>query len=507
MAEKFVMSIDCSTTATKAIVWNRYGHAVAEGRATYPLHQPQPDWYEQDAEDWWASLCKATHECLAQIEAHQIEALCIANQRETVVPVDVEGRPLRPAISWLDERSRAQVGQITDTFGWEAFHQLTGKPPSVNVVPPKLLWLHQHESGLIEKSHKLLDTHAFLLHRLTGRFRTSLPSADPQGLIDMQGRKWATDLLPELGVKLEQLPELMEPGSVIGAVSASAARATGLLQGLPIIAGCGDGQSAGLGANALDDGRVYLNLGTAVVSGAISEAYLADKAFRTLMAPIPGLYFFEHVLKGGVFTVSWFIERFAADLCANAESISAEEQLEAAASVIPPGAQGLMLVPYWNSVMSPFWDSAASGMTIGWGGSHQRAHFYRAILEGIAFEQRLVGDMMMEALGQRFQEYVTMGGGSRSPLWCQIMADVTGVPVIRAASTEATSLGVAILAAAAVGWYSDVAVAANAMTSTSEQFEPVPETQALYEPLFQEVYRHLFTTMQPLLNRLTALTH
>ena len=510
MPNKLVLSIDCSTTAVKVIAWNQRGQPVAEGRATYPLHQPEPNWYEQDAEDWWRGLCLALHDCLNQndasgINATRIESICITHQRETIVPVDASGAPLRSAISWLDERCRAEVTQISNIFGWDAFHQLTGKPPSVNVVPPKFLWLAQHEPGLLEKTHKFLDTHAFLVHRLTGHFRTSLPAADPQGLVDMQKRAWATDLFEELGVAPRQFPDLVEPGSVIGTIHPSAAAATGLPVGLPVIAGAGDGQSAGLGANALGNGRVYLNLGTAVVSGALSQEYKADRAFRTMMAPIPGEYYYECVLKGGVFTVAWFVERFAPELQHGEQTI--EEQLESAAAQVPPGALGLMLVPYWSSVMNPYWDPLASGITLGWNGAHGREHFYRALLEGVAFEQRLVGDKKMAVLGQTFREYVTMGGGSRSPLWCQIMADVTGVPVVRTTSTEATSLGAAILAATASGWYSSAYSAAEAMTTDGEKFDPIPKNQAIYEPLYQEVYQHLFPTLQKLSNRLTELTH
>ncbi len=271
---------------------------------------------------------------------------------------------------------------------------------------------------------------------------------------------------------LDQFSELVEPGSVIGLVTPEAAQATGLPSGLPVVAGAGDGQCAGLGANATGDGRAYLNLGTAVVSGAMSKEYLTDRAFRTLYAPIAGSFFVEHVLRGGVFTIGWFVDKFAADLRNSWLPLSPEELLEAAAAKVPPGAAGLMLVPYWNNVMNPYWDPSASGIMIGWTGVHGREHFYRAILEGIAYEQRLVGDAMMAATGQRFTAYVTMGGGSRSTLWCQIVADVTGVPVLRSTSTEATCLGAGILAAAAMGWYGDVKQAADAMTGTAERFDP-----------------------------------
>lgn len=507
MADTLVIGIDSSTTACKAIAWDRSGRAVAEGRASYPLLQPEPTWYEQNAEHWWAGLCTALKELTDQIDVARVAALGITHQRETFVPVDKEGRPIRNAILWLDERSRAQVAFLERTIGRDRLHRISGKPPSMTPSLPKIVWLTQHEPDVVARTHKFLDAHAFLVHRLTGAFRTSLACADPMGLIDMQTHTWSEELMQELGLRVDQFSDLVPPGAVIGQVSDTAAAATGLPAGLPVVAGAGDGQCAGLGANATGGGRAYLNLGTAVVSGAISTEYLTDRAFRTLYAPLPGAYFLETVLRGGVFTVGWFVEKFAGDLRDSWLPLSPEEMLEAAAAKVPPGALGLMLVPYWNNVMNPYWDPAASGIIIGWTGTHGREHFYRAILEGVAFEQRLAGDGVMEAMGRRFTEYVVMGGGSRSRLWCQIVADVTGVPIVRSTTTEATCLGAGILAAAAAGWYPDAKSAADAMTGTADRFTPDPGMQALYEPLYREVYQPLFPTIQSLVDRLTELTH
>lgn len=498
MGEKssLVIGIDSSTTACKAIAWDANGRAVAEGRAAYPLLTPAPHWYEQDARQWWAGLCVALKELLAQIEPAQVEALCITHQRETFVPVDSAGRPLRYAILWLDERSRAQVAHLEQTIGGERFHRLTGKPLTTNPALPKIVWLMQHEPEVVARTAKFLDAHAFLVHRLTGEFRTSLASADPLGFVDMQAHAWATDLIAEVGLRLDRFPDLVEPGTVIGRVSGEAAAATGLPAGLPVVAGAGDGQCAGLGANAVAD-RASLNLGTAVVSGTFSPAYLTDRAFRTLYAPIAGAYFLEAVIQSGTFIVSWFTEKFADDL----------EALATAAAQVPPGSLGLLLVPYWSHAMTPYWDPLASGITIGWNGAHGREHFYRAILEGVAFEQRLLGEGMMAATGQPFREYVALGGGSRSDLWCQIVADVTGIPLTRAATSEATCLGAGILAATAAGWYPRPFEAAAAMSRTSDRFEPNAQTHLPYDRLYREVYRPLFPTLQPLLHRLANLTH
>jgi len=506
MVKALVIGVDSSTTACKTIAWDRDGAVVAEGRAGHSVLHPEPDWHEQDAEQWWTSLCAALRDLLGQVDASRVEAICITHQRESFVPVDGEGRPIRNAILWIEERSRPQLNFLDEALGADRVHQITGKPPSLTQSLPKILWLAQNEPDILTKAHKILDVQGFLVHRLTGNFRTSLASADPMALVDTEAGAWAGDLLHLLGLGTSQLSDLVPPGEVIGRVSHAAGQAIGLPAGLPLVAGAGDGQCAGLGANATSGGRAYLNLGTAVVSGVLSTDFLVDPAFRTLTAPIAGAYYLETVLRGGVFTVGWFVDRFASDLSGTWLPLSAEEMLEAAAAKLRRGASGLMLVPYWSGVMSPYWDPAASGITIGWGRAHGRVHLYRSILEGVAFEQRLAGDGVMAALEQRFTEYVVMGGGSRSGLWCQIVADVTGVPIVRSATTEATCLGAGILAAAAVGWYTDACCAAEAMTRVTDRFVPDPEAQAIYDPLYREVYKPLFPAVRPFVDRLAELT-
>lgn len=501
-----VIAVDSSTTTCKALACDRSGRVVAEERAGLALLTPYPGWYEQRASDWWTAMVQALRSVTAQIDPRRLAAICITPQRETFVPVDEQCQPLRNAILWLDERSAAQAATIKARFGTQHIHQMTGKPVSTRPSLYKILWLQEHEPAVLRHAYKILDVHAYLIWHLTGAWRTSWACADPMGLLDMRSFAWSTELLQALALDPAQYVELVPPGAVVGEVTDAAARATGLPAGLPVVAGAGDGQSAGLGANITRQGQAYLNLGTAVVSGAHAEGYATDPAFRTLASPIPGAYTLETVISGGTFTVSWFVEHFAHDLQHIALPLSVEELLEAGARKVPPGAHGLLLVPYWLGAASRYWDDSATGIMVGWTGAHRREHVYRALLEGIGFEQRLATEGVEAALGQPIHEYVVLGGGSKSTLWCQIIADITTKRVLRAGTAEATCLGAAILAAVAVGWYGDTRAAATAMTSAGPSFEPQPATQQVYDQLYREVYQGLYPALRTSLTRLAELT-
>lgn len=506
MNPDLVIGVDSSTTAVKAIAWDRHGKLMAQSRSTFEIVSPHPNWYEQRADDWWSSLCHVLQNLTSQIAVTRVAAICITHQRETFVPVDENCSPIRNAILWLDERSRLQLDRLDQLVGNERIQDITGKGPSTKQSLPKLLWLQEHEPEVFARVYKFMDVHAFLVYQLTGIWATSTPCADPMGVLDMRKGDWAVDLMNQVGLEREHFVSIHQPGSIIGYVTAKAAELTGLTPGLPVVAGAGDGQSAGLGANITIPGKAYLNLGTAVVSGAFSENYVVSKHFRTLCSPIAGSFVPEEVLGGGTFTVSWFVDQFGPDMGHLKLPLSAEEVLEVAASKLPPGSLGLMLVPYWNGVMPPYWDPAATGITIGWTGAHRREHFYRAILEGIAYEHRLAMDGVAKSTHQALDEFILMGGGSKSTLWCQIVADVSGVKVSRASTAEATNLGAGILAAAAIGWFTDVRSAAHQMTSTERTFLPDDKTHAVYDRLYREVYIGLFPALQPYIDRLTQLT-
>ena len=507
MTSELVLAVDCSTTACKAVAWDRAGAAQAEGRSPIRLDNPSPGAWQQDAEQWWQAFRDSVRQVSHALgrRAQAIVALGITHQRETFVLCDERAQPLHPALVWMDARCSAEVARAKRELGAERLHQLSGKPPCTTPSLYKLMFLLGAHPELAQQRPRLLDVHGFLVWRATGRFATSLASADPLGLVDMAALDWSQPLCDLVGLDRASLPELVLPGVEIGRLRPEVALDLGLPHALPVIAGAGDGQAAALGAGLLGPGRAYLNLGTAVVSGVVSRDYCCDLAFRTLVGAASGTFLLESDLQGGTFTVSWLVERLLrrsgpAD-SAQFDAVLAELELEA--RTLGPGADGLVLVPYWNGVMDPYWDDGASGIVLGWTGSHGPAHLYRAILEGIACEQRLRLAGLERSVAP-VRELVVLGGGSKSDLWCQILADVLDRPVARASSTEATALGVALLAAVAVGLHDDLDAAVQAMTSTGARFVAGPGREH-YHRLYCDVYQGLYPALREPLQRLADL--
>jgi sugar (pentulose or hexulose) kinase len=501
-----VVGLDCSTTACKAIVWDCRGRPIARGSSSLALLAPQPAWHEQPAESWWASMTEALRQAASQIEAGRLKALCIAHQRETFVPLDDHDHPLINGILWMDERARELLPSLEQAFGQDQFHRLTGKRLSVNLTIAKIAWLKEHRPDVFAQTRKYLDVHGFLVHRLTGCYRTGWGCADPTGLFDIQNNCWAASLLGQIDIRPDQLPEVYPPGTIVGSLTPAAAEACGLPVGLPVVAGIGDGQASGLGVNITSPGDAYLSLGTSVISGTFSDQYIFDPAFRTMTGGIPGSYLLETVQLGGGYTLAWFMETFASR--PSQDVAQPQNFYDQAAGAVPPGSVGLVVVPYWNSVLGPYWDPFASGVIIGWRGFHRLPHLYRAILEGVAFEQYLGTLGVEKALGFPVKRYIAIGGGAQSDLWCQIIADITNKPVFRAATTEAAALGAGMLAATAVGCFAGVREAAREMTRILPQpIEPNASNHGFYHRLFEEVYRPLFPALQLYLDRLASMAN
>ena len=493
-----VLAIDCSTTASKAVVWDMQGRAVSMGRAGFPLTSSQPGWGEQDPVDWWNATVEAIGKACGRIDVSRLAAMSITHQRETFVCLDDMGLALRPAMLWLDTRATDQVRR----HGTDAVHRTTGKPPNTATSWYKLLWLRENEPRTLDSTVRVADVHSYLVHRLTGEWANSWGSVDPLGVLDLETFALDPDLIGALGLPTDAFPAVHAPGTVLGTLRRNVAELLGLTAGLPVIAGLGDGQAAGLGVGITRPGEAYLNLGTGIVSGTFSDVYRTDRAFRTMTGGVPGTWLIETFFGGGTFNVTWFTERFSG---IGAQpfglDLSPESILEAAAANLPAGAEGLLALPYLTGVLTPYWDSNARGVLFGLGPHHGKAHFYRAILEGLALEQRLSTTGAEAAMGTRTGRFRLMGGGTRSRLWCQILADVLERPVEIAHESEATCLGAGMLAAAGAGLFPTIQAAADAMSLGGQVYDPNPAQASRYSRLY-DVYKDIYPALRNQFTRL-----
>jgi sugar (pentulose or hexulose) kinase len=501
MTRDLVIGLDSSTTATKAIAWDRDGHAVGEGRAQIALSNPQAGWFEQSADDWWTSAQAALRELLAKVKRERIAAIAISNQRESFAQFDAEGKALRPGTLWLDERGRSEIDRLSAKLGRDEIHRISGKPVDLTPCLYRCAWFDAHMPEMWRRTAKTAEVHGVLVHHLTGQWVTSTASADPMGLLDMKAQNWSDTLLKAVGLTRMQLPRLTRPGQKIANVSQAAAEATGLSRDVAVITGGGDGQCAGTGANVFEKGRAYLNLGTAVVSGSFGKAYAHDLAFRTMNAIAEDGYIYESCQRTGTFLVNWMVEQlFNIDPSTNAQIF---KTLEVEAAQSPIGASGLALVPYWSGCMTPYWDANARGVLAGLTASHRRGDVYRALLEGVALEQAMVTERISKVT-EPIDHFVAIGGGAASDLWCQIIADATGRRVLRSTTVEASSLGAAIAAAAGAGWYPCVTEAARAMAgSLTKAFTPDSNAHGRYAELLA-IYADLWPSLSKWNTRMAA---
>ncbi|MDX8479927.1 FGGY family carbohydrate kinase [Mesorhizobium sp. VK24D] len=488
-----VIGIDASTTAVKAIAFARDGTELFQARETYPLSNPAPGHFEQDAEHWWTALQTALKQVANAIDGSRVKAISIAHQRESFTLIDGAGKPLIPAILWLDERARRQVARLSQELGREVIRDWSGKPPDPTPALYAVAWLTEHRPQVLTEAAALVDVHAFFVHRLTGRLVTSTASADPLGLLDIAHSTWHPKLAEAAGLRAGQLPDLVAPGAICGELSESIAAATGFMPGTPVVAGAGDGQAMGLGMGVYGPGKSYLSLGSGVVSGNYSATVTTSDAFRTLVSPTGSGFMLETVLRSGMQLVDWIVRTTGSSSAAG---------LEKAAKDVAPGSDGLLVMPYWAGVMSPYWDGAARGAIIGLSLDHEPKHLFRAVLEGIALEQSIATDAMEEQTGKA-GAMIAAGGGTNSTLLMQIMASVLDRPLFVSPVNEAAALGAAMLAASAIGWFASPEDAARAMAAEpARQVDPIEALAPTYRAR-KAIYRDLYHATRDIHTRLS----
>ena len=508
----YFLAIDNGTQSVRALIFDEFGSEIAKARVPIePYFSEQPNYAEQHADYYWQKLCEACQKLwqTCEIKPEQIAGVSLATQRYTMICLDKDKQPLRPAIVWMDLR-RAETGDI-GFLG--PLTKIIGMGELVKDAQQKARcnWLAQNEPEIWAKTAHYVNLSAYLTYQLVGELIDSNGHSVGYLPYDYKAQTWLKpkDLKWRLfSCTPEQMPKIIPPGQTLGKISAKAAKATGTPKGTPMIAAASDKACEALGAAGLAADTACLSFGTTATINTISSDYVEVlKHMPAYTAAAPHYYNHEYMIYRGFWMVSWFKEQFAhyEQALAKTQGIDAEKLLDAAVKDIPAGSMGLTMQPYWSpGVRHPGLEG--KGALIGFSDVHTRAHVYRAILEGLAYELKLGFDTIEKRTGKPIKHLRVSGGGSQSDAAMQLTADIFAMPAYRPHTFEATGLGAAINCAVGLGVYPDYAAACDAMTHLGDEFVPIEANVQLYKRLYNEVYLKMYERLKPLYQSIQDIT-
>ena len=491
-----VVAVDLGTSSTKAGVYSLEGRELGIATMQYPTSYPRPTWAEQEPNHWWNATVDTIRSSLeqAQIRPEAVGAVSVSGQAPSCVAVDAQGAPLRPAILWIDRRATDEVAWIAEHVGKDTVQSVSGNQIDGYFGGAKWLWFRNNEPELFSQTSKILQAHSYVIFKLCGEVATDLSHAGLCGpCFDLHKREWSLEMCEALGIPISMLPEVAPSHQVIGKVHSEGARATGLAAGTPIVTGGGDFACATLGCGVIEVGEAAQMLGTAG-NILVPMGRTIDPDPRLInTVHVTGDYLaLGSVYAGGV--IQWFRDQLGEPEIAesNETGESAYRLLDERAEDVPPGAEGLILLPYFMGERTPIWDPHARGVYLGLTPYHTRAHMYRAALEGVAFAFRHMIEIV-EQQGVRIEEVIAVNGGAKSPLWRKIFADVLNARINHYAGGTATLLGDVVLAGMGTGYLTDFGVVKGWQEKMESQ-EPSPAAYSLYAKyytVYRSVYRQL----------------
>ena len=494
MAVRYVLGIDVGTTALKAVALDSERGVVAQVERDHELLSAHPGWAEEDPEQWWTTTRDAIRTLLTTIPAEEIAAIGVSGMVPAMVLLDSSGQPLRPSIQQNDARSIVEVKELQAAVDLREFFTITGGMPNQQNIDPRWRWLRQHEPDIVARTAYLCGSYDFIVYRLTGQLSLEENWAAESGLYDIRQHHWHTPYLEHAGIDAAILPPVRQPTEIVGGINEAVAAQTGLRVGTPVVAGSADHVAAGLASGLVQNGDVLLKFG-----GAGDLLYCAD-----LPEPDPHFYFDYHdipgltLISGCMATSGSLVKWFAHELAAGVSLAD----LDAEAEQVPPGAGGIIALPYFLGEKTPIFDPSARGVFAGVMLHHTRAHLYRAILESVCygFAHHL---LLLREANRPIRRICAADGGSRSRLWMQIAADVVDHPLQVIAGEAASALGAAYVAAMGIGMFTDWHEITRFITA-GPMYQPQKENVAYYQKGFA-LYRDLYRRLQSFLPELGEL--
>ena len=434
----FISVIDLGTGSIRVTVYDRSGRIVEEKKKDNPVIYPQPGWAEQDPAFWWTAI-KELFAGMDSSTRSNIVALSSTSQREGIVPVDRDFHPLGNMIIWLDGRTNLEGEEIVEKLGEQAIYDITGLVANPVWSLSKILWMRKNTAEAYRDAYKFLQAEDYVLSRLSGKAVSELSIASRTCLLDVVQRRWSQTILDAFNIDIGRLPELMEPGSLVGNITAEASNELGLPEDVKVYTGAGDQQAAALGVGALEEGMVSIGIGTSSALSMTLDKPVKPKQHKIILncAALPGKWEYEPPIWNTGGLVKWFVESVL-------EDDSAYEQLLSGAESVPAGSEGLIAMPYFSGAGSPRWNPDLKGGFYGLGLHHKQVHMLRALMESIAFEIRFNIDSI-RASGIILKKVILSGGASRNRPLCRIIADVLQAEVEVFVEAEASSRGVFLL--------------------------------------------------------------
>jgi len=490
----YLIGIDVGTSGVKALLVSAAGAVRAGATIEYGMDTPRPGWAEQKPESWGQATVQAIRELLAKgkVKGAEVSGIGLTGQMHSSVFLDRRDRVIRPALLWCDQRTQAECDWITERVGFKRLVKLTANRALTGFTAPKILWLRNREPKNFKKLKRLLLSKDYIRFLLTGEFATEVSDASGTLLFDVVKRRWSDPLLKLLDLDPAILPRCFESVEVTGRVSEAAAKATGLKPGTPVVGGGGDQAAGAIGNGMVKSGPILITIGTSGVVFSASDRPRVDPQARlhSFCHASPKLWHTMGVMLAAGGSLQWFRNTFA-ELGAK----PGYDQLTARAASVPAGSEGLLFLPYLTGERTPHFDPAARGAFSGLSFKHGLGHLTRAILEGVAFGLKDSVEIMKQ-VGSKISEVYLSGGGARSELWTQIMADALGLPIKRLAVDEGPSFGAALLAAVGTGIFPNTKAAAAATLQLKDEVLPRRRESARYREIYPR-WRSLYQSLKP----------
>ena len=490
-----LLGIDVGTSGVRCIAIDHQGAVRAEASVEHPSSSPRPGWSEQRPEDWWEGARRAIAEVASNVGG-DIVGLGLTGQMHGAVFLDQADHVIRPALLWNDQRTAAQCEAITERVGAHRLIEIAGNPALTGFQAPKILWLRDEEAKSYARLHSVLLPKDYLRLRLTGEKATDASDASGTLLLDLKERGWSREIVNALEVPIEWLPRVHEAPAATGQVRADVASDLGLPAGVVVAAGGGDNAAAAVGNGVVTDGLVSCSIGTSGVLFAHSDVLSLDRSGRlhAFCHAVPERYHLMGVTLAAGASLRWWGEVVGKP---------DYDELSELASHAPPGAEGLVFLPYLTGERTPHMDPHARGAFVGLTSRHGLGHLTRAVMEGVAFSLRDSLEITV-GLGIKPNQIRATGGGARSAFWRQLLADVMSCPIVRTQADEGPAYGAALLAGVASGVYPDVAEATAQISLRPDICEPNPSAARRYMDYYA-AYRELYPATRSAMHSLSDL--